>query len=300
MKKLMVIKKAKWFLAISAAVIIAGIIAAIATGGFTPGEDFAGGWEVELNLNKGEYKVSDVESAIAAAGASGSAVYSVGEARVAFVMQPVDAEKIDRVVSLLKDNYGYTNAAVSSTELVLPNGVSNVVWDGVIALAAAAAAVFVYALIRFKLSGALAVLAVAAHNLLILLSVCAIFSLPINKSIFAVLGAVLFFSVYASSAVICGIKANYGKTSADGQNLKHKAFLEATRNVVIGPAIAAVVVFALMYILGLSELKEYAVPVAVTIILGTTASALLSGFIYAGQDGGKGGGRPVAVRGGKD
>ncbi|MEG2348153.1 MAG: protein translocase subunit SecF [Clostridia bacterium] len=269
------------------------IIAIGITTGFVKGFkfdiDFKGGTTIQADLNEefDNNKVSDLVKNI-----TGSVPLiqkmTGGKNMVSITMEPVPTEVSDRVVSKLKTVY--QTMAEPSTKNIQPSYGKELVESALLALAVAIVLMLLYIGIRFKSLGfnaALTAILALVHDALVIISIYAIFQLPINSTFVAVLLTIIGYSINDTIIVYDRIRENKRKANRsldlkDTINLSLTQTLRRTIYTSFTTIIAILIVYIFAYFNNQTVLKEFSLPLIIGIITGTYSSIFIaSSLLYS-------------------
>ena len=302
------------FFIISLAVVIAGIIAFAVFGGFNADIDFTGGYtmtvevatkatlenadenasaeegviKAEVVTGKDISKVKDAfafdENAVrnSLKGVSAITSLNVVKADNGFVLKfnEIGAEDVKLVKDTLANEFGQVK--IISEDRVSASVGAELWGNASMALAIAAVLMLVYITFRFEfLSGVAAVIALI-HDLLIMMSVYVIFQLPINTSFVAAMLTILGYSINATIVIFDRIRENarLNKNESFGDVTNKSISQSLTR--AINTSITTLLAIVMVYILGVTSVKEFALPIIIGIVCGTYSSIFIAGPVWAG------------------
>ena len=138
----------------------------------------------------------------------------------------------------------------------------------------------IYIWIRFELSSGIAAVVCLMHDLFVMLTVYSVLQIPINSNIIAAFLTILGYSINATIIVFDRIRENREKD--DG-----KEFGEVVNDGVhdtlarsINTTLTTLFTIGMIFILGVSSIRDFAFPLIVGIIAGLFSSVCISGMLW--------------------
>ena len=281
-----IIQNRKKFFILSLLVIIIGFGFMIANaqagkGALNWDVEFTGGTSMELNMN-GKYDNDKLISIIKdVTDQSSPQIQEVlGTNNVEIKLQSIDSPTRTALVEAIQKEY-------SKATLTEANDISGTV-SGEMQRAAikatliAAVAMLIYISIRFKdvRAGGSAILALI-HDVLVVLAAYAIFRIPVNNAFIAVLLTILGYSVNSTIVIFDRIRENLAE-------MKRKDTLEDVVNNSITQtltrsiftSLTTFIMVAVLYVMGVASVKEFALPLMVGIACGAYSSVCITGPLW--------------------
>ena len=190
-----------------------------------------------------------------------------------------DDASIAEVKKVLANEYGQIK--IISEDKVSATVGSELWGNASKALIIAAVLMLLYITIRFEfLSGVSAVVALI-HDLLVMMSVYLIFRLPINTSFVAAMLTILGYSINATIVIFDRIRENAKlEKSASFDDVTNKS-ISQTLTRAINTSITTLITIVMVYILGVTSVKEFALPIIIGIVCGTYSSIFIAGPVWA-------------------
>jgi preprotein translocase subunit SecF len=181
-----------------------------------------------------------------------------------------------------RDKYDLDHEDLLSIQKVGPAIGEQLKKQAVISLAAAAVGMLIYITYRFEFKFGIAATAALLHDVLIVLAVYAIMQIPINTSFIAAMLTIVGYSINATIVIFDRIRENRGfmkkgTSLVDLVNLSIKQTMARS----INTSLTTLFTIGMIYILGVSAIKEFALPLIVGILAGTYSSVLIAGPLWA-------------------
>ncbi|MBW8827043.1 MAG: protein translocase subunit SecF [Acidobacteria bacterium] len=271
-----------WF-AISAAVIVVGVLGLLGRG-LNLGIEFDGGvaWEVPA----GHGSVNDVRDAVTTAGLTEPTVQSLGSSQGTLIR--VQAEKVSKadqakVVDAIVRMTGSKASSISFSE-VGPSWGKEISKKARDALIFFLVAVSIYIAVRFEWKMALATLIALLHDILITVGVYAVVGFPVTPATVIAFLTILGYSIYDGIVVFDRVDENakvLGKTGAttysDMVNRSMNEVLMRSLNTSITALLPiASLLFVGSFILGATSLQEFALALFIGLLSGAYSSIFIA------------------------
>lgn len=275
-----IIEKRAIFFAISAVIILAGIVSFFIQG-FNTDIDFSGGTEITLDLGKGEYDEAKLRKIVGSVDkvqvASVQKATSGGETGAIVMVNYIDDAQTKAIKSAITKEYPDAKASVSS---ISPK-IGKELWQGAIAsIIAVAILMLIYITFRFEiLSGVSAVIALI-HDMLVMVSIYTIFQIPVNTSFIAAILTILGYSINATIVIFDRIRENtrFAKKEAFEDIVNKSIWQTIARSV--NTSLTTLFTLVLLFFLGVTSIKEFALPLIVGVLCGTYSSVFLAGQFW--------------------
>ncbi len=278
-----ILSLSKGFIIVSVAILIGSFAVLGAKGKSSLGIDFRGGALVHVELQPGK-SISDAELDTALkdlklpggqsigsyypqrkSNAAGGEVIAIrGEEEAGVVIEDtVKTQFQDRIqgvqMSMVGALIGKESALVSLA-----------------ALGVAAAAIFIYLLLRFEIAFAIGALVSLFHDVLVVPGLCVLFGQELSLIHVGALLTIAGYSINDTIVVFDRIRENIQKGAKGSiRDLMNEAICKTlSRTILTGPTALAPMV--LLLFLGNSALLEFAVPITIGIILGTVSSIFIA------------------------
>ena len=152
----------------------------------------------------------------------------------------------------------------------------------VMAAVVAVVLMLVYIAIRFKsVSAALAAVVCLAHDIIIMVFAYNVFGIPVSSTIIAAILTILGYSINATIVIFDRIRENVKQMPASVSfEDKVDSGIKSTVWRSINTTITTLLTIGLIYILGVTSIKNFALPLIVGIVSGVYSSVCLSGNIW--------------------
>lgn len=291
MKTLKVVEKKKLFMSISAVVIVCGFVfmgihAAKGEKALNYSLDFVGGTSTSVTF-KEDYSLNEINDQIVpdfeqVTGDANVQVQKVaGGNQVIFKTRTLDMEEREELNNLLMKDFGVEETAIQA-ETISSTVSSEMQRDTIIAVVVALALMLVYIWFRFKdmRLGAAAILALV-HDVLVVLTVYAVLRISVGTTFVACMLTIVGYSINATIVIFDRIRENLEKKKKDTDftELANRSVTGTLTRSLFTSLTTFLMVFTL-YILGVSSIREFALPIMAGIVAGCYSSVCLSSSFW--------------------
>lgn len=187
-------------------------------------------------------------------------------------------EEREALNTALSENFGVEESSISS-ESIGSTISSEMRSQSIIAILVAVLCMLIYIWIRFRdiRFGASAVICLA-HDVLVVLTLYAIIRLTVGSAFIACMLTVIGYSVNATIVTFDRIRENLGAGLKDKETLKAIANNSVNQTVSrsISTSITTAITVLMLLILGVSSIRDFALPLLVGVIAGTYSSIFLA------------------------
>lgn len=276
---LKIVEKTKIWFMLSFIVILVGMGFWVAKG-LNYGIDFAGGTVLQVDL-KQQVDTEKVRN-IAAKYASDAVVTTVDATGISIRSSALSSEssdKIEQLKSEISKEYNIDNSTWS-TEIVGPAIGNELRQKAVIALLVAAAAMLLYIALRFEIRFGVAAVLALLHDILITLSVYAILRIPVNSSFIAAILTIVGYSINDTIVIFDRIRENMKTMRRVSYEELADVSITETMARSINTILTTLFTITAVYFIGVSAVKELALPLIIGIISGCYSSIFIASPIW--------------------
>lgn len=284
MNKFSYTKNKKVFFLISAICVVLGLVC-ILVRGVNWDVDFVGGTEMDIKITTDsknvQKEVEDIAKEII--GNDFSSVTSVSDSTGDSILvksNEIDSETREEVFNKIAEKYGKENVELRSS-----NSVSGAISDSlrksaIIAISLAVVLMLLYIAIRFKPLSALAAIICLVHDIYFVFVAYSLLQLPVNSNIIAVALTILGYSINATIVIFDRIRENNKAMGAASFEEKTNKSIKQTLRRSIFTTITTLLTIGMVYILGVTSIKNFALPLIVGIVAGLYSSVCLAGNLW--------------------
>ena len=248
--------------------------------------DFVGGTSTNVTFDK-EYTLDEIDKNMIPSmeeitGDKNIQVQTVkGTNQVVFKTQTLDLTKREALASYLNENYGVETKDIA-TENISSTVSSEMRVDAVIAVIIATICMLLYIWFRFKdvrfaTSAVLALL----HDVLVVLAFYAVSRISVGGTFIACMLTIVGYSINATIVIFDRIREELPlmKRNTDLSELVNKCITQTlTRS--IYTSLTTFIMVAVLFIMGVSSIREFAAPLMVGIVCGGYSSVCVTGALW--------------------
>ena len=279
-----IVKNKKIFYIVSAIVILAGIVSMFIQG-FKMDIDFAGGIECTVNVGAqvDSAKSSEIASIVKDATGVNATVLKAGDNGTDAIIKISDELTTEKEVAMkatLKEKLGIADEAITNFEVVSPTVGKEMQTSAILAVIIAVALMLVYISVRFEfLSGCAAVCALV-HDVLIMLSFYSIFGIAINTTFIAAILTILGYSINATIVLFDRVRENQKLTRKEAFSNIVNTSIWQTMLRSLNTSITTLATIIVLFFVGVSSIKEFALPITIGVVAGFYSSVFISGNLW--------------------
>ena len=174
----------------------------------------------------------------------------------------------------------YENAKWRSTDTVSSEISSGLRESAILATVVAVILMLIYIAFRFEVSSAFAAIVCLAHDLFVMLVAYSIFQIPVNSTIIAALLTILGYSINATIIIFDRIRENDRKFTNAKFAEKVDDGIKSTFTRSLNTTLTTLFTIGMIYILGVTSIKNFALPIIVGILAGLFSSVCLAGPLW--------------------
>ena len=287
-------------LIVSCAIMVIALIMTLTGHGINQGIDFAGGMSMQYNMGK-EVAQADVEAVLKEMGVEGTVtVQGANKDEVNIRIKDINTEDVQTVQSTFVEKISATYPDVKASGEVNYVGpvagrtlVSNAIWSVVIA----SALMLVYIAIRFDLASGLASVLGLVHDVLIMLSFMVILRsiIQMNSTFIAAMLTIVGYSINNTIVIFDRIRENVRKMPSVSRETVVNTSVRECLGRTLNTTATTLVTIVMLYILGVSSIKEFALPIIIGVLSGVYSANMINGYVWAMLEGKLGKGRRKAA-----
>lgn len=277
---LRVIEKTKIWFAISLTVIIIGM-AAWAVKGLNLGIDFKGGTVINIKMeSEPSNDVLEEIRKISAKYDQSAQVQKVGQDEVTIRGNAITDQQIPQLYKEIKTKYNLKDESPRSTDRIGPSVGKELRRNAIYSSVVAVILMLIYITLRFEFKFGVAAVLALVHDVLVTITVFVLLQIPVNSSFIAAILTVLGYSINDTIVVFDRIREN--KKLGKFSNLKDLVDGSITQSLTrsINTVLTTLFTITAIYVLGVSSIKEFALPLIVGIISGTYSSIFIASPIW--------------------
>ena len=283
------ISKRKLFIIISSAVIVVGIITMIVNSAMGKHAlnyslEFLGGTSTNVTFNE-DMALADIDSKVVPSiekitGDANVQVQKVtGSNEVIFKTRALNVTEREAFNDMMESEFGVAADKIVA-ETISSTISSEMSRDAILAIIIATILMLVYIWFRFKdlRFGASSVICLL-HDVLVVVTFYALARITVGSTFVACILTIVGYSINATIVIFDRIREKLATTKDSLEKLANDA-VNQTLSRSLFTSLTTFVMVAVLYILGVSSVKEFALPLMIGIICGTYSSVCLASAIW--------------------
>lgn len=274
-----VIKNRRIYLFASLVIIVIGI-GMMAFRGLNYGIDFTGGTVITVNANK-FIPAEDVKKITDKLDKNMTVIYSGKDQKDIIIKSTLNIsnKEITAIGDEFKETYDIENKNITA-KIVGPS-IGKETRDKAI-LSTVIATVLMLAYITFRFEFTLGVSAIVAliHDVLVTISIYAIFNLPVNASFIAAILTIVGYSINDTIVIFDKIRENMRFNSRQNLEKIINSSINSSLRRTINTTITTLTAVVVLYIIGVEDIKVLALPLILGMICGTYSSIFIAPSIW--------------------
>ncbi|KOA21080.1 protein-export membrane protein SecF [Clostridium homopropionicum DSM 5847] len=276
---LKVIEKTKIWFSISIIIILIGL-SFLATKGLNFGIDFNGGTIVTVEMGKdfNQKQKEEADKIIHKYDANATS-YIANSTQLDIKSNTLNSDSINKIFNELKTKYKLEDKSLISQTNVGPSIGNELKTKAVKALLFATIAMLIYIGIRFEIKFGIAAILALIHDILITLSVYAIFNIPVNSPFIAAILTIVGYSINDTIVIFDRIRENAkkmrGKDVAEIANISVNQTMSRSINTVLTTLFTIIAVYVFV-----PAVRDFTFPLIIGILSGAFSSIFIASPIW--------------------
>ena len=285
-----IVKKFPIFLVISLILVAPGLVGLVTlpfgVNLFNMDVDFVGGTSLTFNLHTevtSDISGTDIPKLVKdASGVTPSSVQKTGDDGESVLIKctELDNEQQKAIVNAMHSEYDINDkeTEIKDNNATLGREAQN---KALTAAVIAVVLMLLYITFRFELMSGLAAVTCLVHDLLVVLSAYIVLQIPFNTQFIAVALTILGYSINASIIVFDRIRENRKFARRESFEEIVETSLWQTMGRTINTSITTLLTVGMIFIFGVTSLRQFTLPLIVGIAAGAYSSIFLSGSFWA-------------------
>ncbi|MCR5294488.1 MAG: protein translocase subunit SecD [Lachnospiraceae bacterium] len=283
--------KKKISYAIAGAVIAVGLIAMIVNAAsgkraLNFSMEFLGGTSTTVGFDK-DYTLAELDSEVkpvvmeVTGDANVSMQQVVGSTEVVIKTRTLSVDERQKLTDALGENFGVDAASITTENISATVG-AEMRRDATVAVIVAVVLMLLYIFIRFKdMRFATSAVIALIHDVLVTLTAYAVLRISVGNSFIAVMLTILGYSINSTIVIFDRIRENLGM-AGKSVNLAELVNQSINRTLTrsIYTNLTTLASILLLYIVGVSSIKEFTLTMMVGIMAGTFSSVFITGPLW--------------------
>ncbi len=277
-----IVEKFKYFIILPLIIVLVAAVMFFVHGGFAEDVDFAGGLTMYIDMGK-DVDLDELSQFIIDCtpdGVNPTTQRSEGT-QVVIKTTPVSSEVRDEMQAAILEKYGLEQSAILQVDNVSATVGDELKAQALTATTIAAILMLIYITIRFEMRTGLAAVLCLLHDILMMLSVYIIFQIPVNSNFIAAILTIVGYSINNTIVVFDRVRENYAKNKRAPFYDTVNASIRQTLSRSVNTTITTLLPVIMLFIFGVTSIRQFTIPLMVGLIAGTYSSVLLAGPIWA-------------------
>lgn len=275
-KSFKIIEKTKIWFVLSLIVIIVGLGFTVSKG-LNFGIDFLGGTKMVVELGEGFNKPEADE--IVKALVPDAVTNEAADTQYEIKSRDLDSSKVTEVFKALQDKYSLEDEALLSQDEIGASVGKELTRNSIIALLVACLAMLVYIVIRFKMDYGIAAIVALVHDILITISVFAIFNIPVNTPFIAAILTIVGYSINDTIVIFDRIRENSkNMRRASATEIANKSITQ-TMSRSINTTLTTLITITAVNIF-VPTVREFSFPLIIGIAAGAYSSIFIASPVW--------------------
>lgn len=279
------------FFTVSLAMIAAGFIgmgvhAAKGSGALNYGLDFVGGTSTTADYGK-DYTIEEIENTIVPVVADVIGDKDImankveGTTQITVKTRTLTLDERDTLEQALVDQLGADESSITS-QSISSTVSSEMRSDAIVAVIVSSICMLIYIWFRFKdIRFATSAVLALLHDVLVVLTFYAAARWSVGSTFIACMLTIVGYSINATIVIFDRVRENL-KIKTNKQSLADLVNLSITQTFTrsINTSLTTVVMVIVLFIMGVSSVREFALPLIVGIVCGTYSSVCITGALW--------------------
>ncbi|WP_423243337.1 protein translocase subunit SecF [Clostridium rectalis] len=274
------IEKTKLWFGISFVIILLGIVFMFKSG-LNYGIDFKGGTLVQINMKK-DFNKADVENIInkyTKDYSTNTATDTKNEIQLEIRSNSLTDEQIPKMYKEIKEKYKLQDKDLVSQQRIGPSVGKELTRKAVIALIIANLAMLVYIGFRFEIKFGLSAILSLVHDVLVTISIYAIFQIPVNSTFIAAILTIVGYSINDTIVVFDRIRENSKKHRRMGEIELADISITQTMSRSINTVLTTLFTIVSVCVI-VPSIRDFTVPLTVGIVCGAYSSIFIASPLW--------------------
>lgn len=273
---LKVIEKTKIWFSLSLIVILIGI-GFMGFRGLNFGIDFKGGTKLVIDLGK-EFNKPEVDD-IVNKYAPDVVTKTIEKTQYEIKAKELDETKTSELFKALKEKYSLKDEALVSQEQISASVGKDLTKKAVIALLVACVAMLIYIGIRFEVDFGIAALIALLHDVLVTITVYAVFNIPVNTPFIAAILTIVGYSINDTIVIFDRIRENAkSMRRANPSEIANKSINQTLARSINTSLTTLITIMAVNVFV--PTVREFSLPLMIGIATGTFSSIFVASPIW--------------------
>lgn len=269
-----------WF-SVSLAVMILGLVMAIASG-VNLGIDFTGGTLMQFNIGQ-DFTVDEIKEITSKFELDADVLHAGVDKKEVIIKTKKDLSNQKRmeIFDAFKEKYKLEDSAFRKAEQFGPAMGTEIRNKALISILLASVGMLIYISYRFQFRFGAAAIVALIHDTLIVLSIYSIFKIPVNSPFIAAILTIVGYSINDTIVVFDRLRENLKYRKKESYFEIADTSIKQTLTRSINTSITTLLVIGCLYVFGVESIKEFALPLLAGVLTGTYSSIFIASPVWA-------------------
>ncbi len=295
MMKVLELTKNRWkYMILPIVIILAGIVMYFVHGGFNFDVEFMGGSRLQVTLPDGTSNEDvqkfleekfNVDVTVQSGETAGSVVIKTPPIEGELTVASEDSEdpaNESPVFTALQEKYNLEDSALIDNTTASASFGLEVQRKALLYTLLAIVCILIYIAIRFEWRSAVMAVMALAINVLVMIAVYAITHIAINTTFIAAMLTVVGYSINNTIVIFDRIRENLkGRRKTESISQMSDRSVSETVGRTVNSTITTLITIVLVYILGVTTIRNFALPLIVGVIIGAYSSIFIAPGFWA-------------------
>ncbi|WP_192930133.1 protein translocase subunit SecF [Alkaliphilus pronyensis] len=276
-----IVEKRKIWFGLSGTIIVLGLIIGLFSG-VNFGIDFTGGALMEIEVHK-ELPIAEIREIVDEFDPNASINLLGNERTTVQIRSTIDFNNKERleIFSRFQEKYDLDlQKDFLRTQQFGPSVGREIQSRALISVLISAIGMLVYITYRFELRFGLAAIAALIHDILVVLAVYSIVRIPVNSPFVAAILTILGYSINDTIVVFDRIRENLKFMKKNNYEQVANDSIKQTITRSINTSVTTLITIVTLYIFGVDQIREFALPLIAGIISGTYSSIFIASPVW--------------------
>ena len=275
-----IVQKRKIWFSISGMILIIGLVLGLIRG-INVGIDFTGGTLMEIELHKYIPAKEIREITDKYDKSANISMLGTDKATVQIRMnEDFNNEERKEIFGEFQTKYDLDEEDLLRADQFGPSVGKEIKSRALLAIVLSVIGMLAYITFRFEFSFAISAIMALSHDILIVLAMYSILQVPINSPFVAAVLTILGYSINDTIVIFDRIRENFKFTKKiDYEKIANESIAQSfTRS--INTSLTTLVTLIALYILGVEQIREFALPLIVGVLAGTYSSIFIASPLW--------------------
>ena len=274
---LKIIEKTKLWFGISILVIAIGIGAMVYRGGLNLGLDFQGGTKITIDMGT-EFNKTEIDE-IVKKYADDAETNTLNDTQLEVKAKEFDSNKVSGLMKELKEKYSLKDDALLNQQEIGASVSADLTRNALISLGIAAVAMLIYIAIRFEFNFGVAAIVALLHDIVITVTVYAIFNIPLNTPFIVAILTIIGYSINDTIVIFDRIRENQKKMRRVSHAEVANVSITQTYFRSIITSLTTLITITAVNVL-VPSVREFTVPLIIGIACGAYSSIFIASPVW--------------------